>query len=75
MKQAPLNNASEGNRSHAAARREVVGGTVAEEQAFALSRWENEGGSPLLLPGLQFPTRPLFGTPVRSNGRSRSARV
>ena len=62
MKQAPLNNASEANRSHAAARREGVGGTVAEEQAFALLRWENEGGSPLFFPGLQFTTRPLLGT-------------
>ena len=62
MKQAPLNNASEGDRSHAAAPCEVVGGTVPEEHAFALSRWENEGGSPLFFPGLQFTTRPLVGT-------------
>ena len=62
MNQAPLNNASEGDRSHAAARREGVGGTVSEEQAFALSRWENEGGSPSFSPGLQFTTRPLVGT-------------
>ncbi len=62
MKQAPLNNSSEGDRSHAAARREAVRGTVPAEQALALSRWENEGGSPLFLPGLQFTTRPLVGT-------------
>ena len=52
MKQALLNDSRE-RIAPAQRDREVVGGTVSAEAAFALLRWENEGGSPLLCPGLR----------------------
>ena len=41
---------------------ELAGGPVPGDGAFALWRWENEGGSSLLSPGLEFANRPLLGS-------------
>ena len=41
---------------------EFAGGPVQGDAAFALLRWENEGGSALLSPSLSFAKRPLLGS-------------
>ena len=50
MKQALLRNTHQTDCACAAETREFVGGTVSRDAAFALLRWENEGGSPLVCP-------------------------
>jgi hypothetical protein len=46
----------------AAGTREIAGGPVQGDAAFALLRWENEGGSALLSPDLEFANKPLLGS-------------
>ena len=41
---------------------ELAGGPVPGDAAFALLRWENEGGSSRLSPGLEFVNQPLLGS-------------
>jgi len=40
----------------------LVGSSAARDAAFALLRWEGEGGSPFLSRELEFMSRPLIGT-------------
>lgn len=62
MNQAFLRNTRRTARASAAETREFVVGTVSQDSAFALLRWENDGGSPLFCPDLEFTTRPLLGS-------------
>jgi hypothetical protein len=61
MNQALLRNTHQTDRACAAETREFVGGTVSRDAAFALLRWENEGGSPLVCPS-EVTSRPLRGS-------------
>jgi hypothetical protein len=49
------------DRAPAARTRAFAGGTVSPDAAFALLRWENEGGSPLVCPP-EFAGIPLLGS-------------
>ena len=62
MNQAFLRNPSRTVRACAAETREFVVGTESQDAAFALLRWENDGGSPLFCPDLEFRSRPLLGS-------------
>ncbi|HYI97496.1 MAG TPA: hypothetical protein VEX68_28420 [Bryobacteraceae bacterium] len=48
--------------AEAAATRELAGGPAPGDAAFALLRWENEGGSARLSSGLEFGNKPLLGS-------------
>ena len=74
MNQALLKDTRRTGRACAAETPEFVVATVSQAfAAFALLRWENEGGSPLFCPVWNLRPDRCSAPPVRSNGRSQSA--
>ncbi len=57
-----LEDTSQTDYAHAVATSELAGGPVPGDAAFALLRWENEGGSALLSRELEFANKPLLGS-------------